>query len=86
MIRCESSQAKCMYFVLIHCQMYQHILDSLVLVYESGREIDACCTRAWRITHEGDVAKRLSSRVVVASCRWPRGERQGSDSMLPLRA
>ena len=46
MIRCESSQAKRMYFVLIHSHLYECVLASLVLVYESGLKIHACCMRA----------------------------------------
>ena len=47
------SQAKRMYFVLIHSHLYECVLASLVLVYESGLKIHTCCTRArGRTAHE----------------------------------
>ena len=45
-IRWHSSQAKRMYFVLIHCHVYDCVVASLVIVYESERKNHACCTRA----------------------------------------
>ncbi len=35
-----------MYFVLIHCHVYDRVLASLVIIYESERKNHACRTRA----------------------------------------
>ena len=40
-IRCDSNQAKCLFFVSIHNQLYQNSMAIFVLIYESERKIDA---------------------------------------------
>ena len=60
-IRCESSQAKCMYFVLIHCQMYQRVLQ-VSFLYTSLNAKFTLAARARAAEHERDEARAAAPR------------------------